>query len=419
MSIVNNNPGFRFPVAHPYDSDTVPSLPIIPMPQPQPFQHGTVVFGQPGGYPSPPGGGFWDQRQEPYYPPQHLDGGPPEDFDPQPQGQTSPPALFPLPLSIGLEIEPRVLHLSAPYRGPSEAQQPPQPVKIQLGADDIKPNVYHFSHLADAVRELGTCKTIFEQCDDKLVNDLMLVFRKESSEFKIQIKAEELKGASSVAVDLAQDIYIAHQDFAQMIVYKLRVISQSNGVGSLFPDEVLNARWGKIQELSLSITTTTDALQKSIYDLNLLIAQTKDKYERQHLRKKLWEWLVHFFEAIARALGGVHHGIMAGLGRAGLVGAAVGANGRSLTAAARAICSDIEKFKTKQEQGFQPVLEFLNKELPESIKTAQLSLTNCNAFRKLQQADLMDRRDNLSGEMTAEEARKSLRDWETLCRPRT
>lgn len=173
MSIVNNNPGFCFPVAHPYDSDAVPSLPIIPMPQPQPFQHGTVVFGQPGGYPSPraPGGGFWDQRQERYFPPQHLGGGPPEDFNPQPQGQTSRPAPFPLPSSIGLEIEPHVLHISAPYSGPSEAQQP-QPVKIQLGADDIKPNVYHFSHLADAVRELGTCKTIFEQCDDKLVNDL-------------------------------------------------------------------------------------------------------------------------------------------------------------------------------------------------------------------------------------------------------
>lgn len=75
--------------------------------------------------------------------------------------------------------------------------------------------------------------------------------------------------------------------------------------------------------------------------------------------------------------------------------------------------------ETKQEQGFQPVLEFLNKELPESIKTAQLSLTNFSASRKLQQADLMDRKDNLSGEMTAEEARKSLRDWETLCRPRS
>lgn len=171
----------------------------------------------------------------------------------------------------------------------------------------------------------------------------MLVFHKESLEFKIQTKTEELKNASSAAVGTARDIYNAYQGFAGMIVDKLRVV-QSSGGGTLFPDEGLNGLWRRIDELSLSIKASTESLRNCIYDLTHLITQTRDKYERRHLRKKLWEWLVHFFEAIARALGAAHHGIMAGLGRAGLVGAAVGANGRSLVAAARAVCSDIEKF---------------------------------------------------------------------------
>jgi len=246
----------------------------------------------------------------------------------------------------------------------------------------------------------------------------MLVFHKESLEFKIQSKVEELKDASAAAVKTARNIYDSYQSFAQNIVDKLRVVSQLNGGGTLFPDEGLNGLWRRIDELSLSIKASTESLRNCIYDLTHLITQTKDKYERRHLRKKLWEWIVHFFEAIARALGGVHHGIMAGLGRAGLVGAAVGANGRSLVAAARAVCGDIEKFKSKQEQGFQHVLDFLNHELPKSLKKAEMSLTNFNAFREVQQVDLVDKKESLSGKMTADEAKRALRDWEALCRLR-
>lgn len=74
--------------------------------------------------------------------------------------------------------------------------------------------------------------------------------------------------------------------------------------------------------------------------------------------------------------------------------------------------------ESKQEQGFQHVLGFLESELPKSLKKAEMSLTNFNAFREVQQVKLLDKKESLSGKMTADEAKRALRDWEALCRVR-
>lgn len=153
------------------DDGTIPSMPIQ-FPMPQPFRHGTVVYGQSNAYPGYPPAfqptyGPWQpndeaslladadaQHQAHRYSPQNSSGHPPESFSPQEQGPTSRPAPFcTSPLSLQSELEPLV-----------EVRE--------LNAEDIKPNVYHFAHLSNALQELETCKTIFKQCDDKLVNDL-------------------------------------------------------------------------------------------------------------------------------------------------------------------------------------------------------------------------------------------------------
>ena len=94
------------------------------------------------------------------------------------------------------------------------------------------------------------------------------------------------------------------------------------------------------------VTELTRSLRNSILDLSRLIYQAKDKYEARHFRKKLWEWLVRFFEALANALGFARHGIAAAIGGAGIIGASVGASRQSLVTAASAVCKEMKDSST-------------------------------------------------------------------------
>lgn len=167
------------------------------------------------------------------------------------------------------------------------------------------------------------------------------LFPKESLEFRVQNKVDELKTTSFTAFTTGQEIHEAHKDFARLVVTKLKALSQSGG-GTLFPDPELNDIWRKIEVLTQSIKKRAESLRSSIVDLSHLINQTKDKYEGRHIRKKLWEWLLRFFECIANALGIVRQGISAAIGGAVIVGAAVGANRQSLIAAAGEVCKEIK-----------------------------------------------------------------------------
>jgi len=400
MMSTNYIPGFSFPVASPYATEGDGSLPSmhvrVPMPMAQPFQHGSDVFGQPSGNPSPPP----DFR--PVY-------GPP------PTSERPSPAYNGVSVNVPFRLQhpatttgtPQVVGGTVPQGWGDEVRE--------LNAEDIKPNDGEFSKLSNAIRELEICKKIFEQCDDQFVTEFMAVFPKESLEFRVRDKTDELKATSSETLATARQIHDAYKSLAQSVVEKLRALSESGREGTLFPDARLAELWGTIEELSQSVKTLTDSLRSSIVDLGHLIMQTKTKYEHRSFRKKLWEWLVRFFEAIANALGIARRGITAAIGGAGLIGAAVGANRQSLIAVASVVCVEMKNFDSKQEQGFQKVLDFLRAELPKSIKKAQISLTSFNAFQAMQQEDLCDRTKRLTVKMTVQEATRSLEDWEAFC----
>lgn len=169
------------------------------------------------------------------------------------------------------------------------------------------------------------------------------IFPKESLESKVRNKTDELKTTSAAALEIAREIHDAHKEFAKLVVTKLKGLSESGG-GTLLPDSELNGVWTKVEVLSSSVTKQTKSLRSSILDLSHLINQAKDKYESRHFRKKLWEWLVQFFDAIANALGIVRHGIAAVIGGTGIIGAAVGVNSQSLVTAAAAVCKEIKNF---------------------------------------------------------------------------
>ncbi|KLO13995.1 hypothetical protein SCHPADRAFT_939880 [Schizopora paradoxa] len=435
--------GISFPVACPYVDDnesyanrySMPSSPGPSMPIAQPFQH--VV------YPSSTPATFeqWQdnnlnarapdawipnqQRTQLHSPPQPTESpslcshssapqrtASPESYD---SGSLSPHqtyTAFP-PASPGQHSPSLVEGYQANVGVGGQRQR--QTIR-QLTADDIRPNDATFSKLSTAVKELETCKTIFEQCDERFVTEFMNIFPKESLEFRVQSKTDELKNSSAEALTTAYEIHEIQKSFARSVVTKLTTLSRSPGGGTLLPDQHLDDLWANIQSQTSRITELTGSLRSSILDLSRLIYQAKDKYEARHFRKKLWEWLVRFFEAIANALGFARHGIAAALGNAGIIGAAVGANRQSLIKAASAICKEIKDYNGKQEQGFQKALGFLSAELPTSIKKAEISLTDYNAVQEMQREDIQGRREGLRGNMTAEEATRALRDWETFSR---
>lgn len=192
----NDRPGFRFPAAQPYTSDDKDAF-RLPMPLPQPFVHGSVLYRPPSGHPSSP------PELRPAYGPWQNDSVGAENHNAWPgahqQTQSHPPPYpgerSPFHSYTQPPSYPSAYHDTLPPREPERespiwygstlpsspasnhqavdaTRAPTGAVVRDLNAEDIKPDDINFTKLANAVRELGVCKTIFEQCDDKFVSEL-------------------------------------------------------------------------------------------------------------------------------------------------------------------------------------------------------------------------------------------------------
>lgn len=188
----SSNPGNTFKHAS-GDGESVPSSTArYPMPMPQPFRHGTIVYGQPADHPGyhpvfQPTYGTWkNSGTDEESPGADLRAEEKAQFNPlgrQSESVTekssqhgpnpSPVQYFASPLPLESDLGSQQTDLSSNPQNAGAGETQVQGVEVrELNAEDIKPNVYHFSHLANAVQELETCKTIFGQCDEKLVNEL-------------------------------------------------------------------------------------------------------------------------------------------------------------------------------------------------------------------------------------------------------
>jgi len=218
------------------------------------------------------------------------------------------------------------------------------------------------------------------------------IYGKDNMGLRIQSTMKELKAASSKAVEIAREVCTSYDAFAKMVIDKLHVLSQSDGGGALFETKDLDEIWKNMEELTMSVRESVATLRQSIGDLKLLSSEVEEKYGRQNLRGRVRSWLAR-------------HGLIDRIVSAGIGSPATGAGTPNSSTGVELT-----------EQG-SDVLNFLGLELSTSLSMAQASLVDFDSHRDLQLADLTSKKGNLTVYITANEAKRTLREWEALMAP--
>ncbi|KLO13993.1 hypothetical protein SCHPADRAFT_939878 [Schizopora paradoxa] len=391
-----NEPMIPFPKPMPYGNapglESATRLPNGPMrmamPEPQHFQFEVTSYDAPVTYPySSPSPGMRPANSAPLasyaFQPNHdvwaANPGPwpSESFGPRlpsPQPPMPPNARSPRSRTPSSSYAP-------PFRGrvpsTSSSTSARQGRESQATNTPSTTSRHSYNNLPRAVDELETFKKVLE-----LLGDDMSSWKEMESDAKLglqlQRKMTEMKTASSLAVSSARDLCNSYETFASKVIKELQSRSQSGFCRALLPNAELDGMWSRNAELSESTKTSVASVFRCTYELKSLSDEADERFGKQTMAKRFSNWFANH-------------------GHLWKKGDSAGTSTQGSSSRTQSVDSTM-----------------FNQELPTYLKQIQISLTNLNTHRVMQHEDLRSKLEEFKKDMTAEVARRALRDWEVL-----
>lgn len=229
-----------------------------------------------------------------------------------------------------------------------------------------------------------------------------------------------LRSNSDSVLRTCDDLAQGCKSFAAAFEKRLSQVARQGG-GNLLPDNELTENGKGLLRMSDDMSTHVKIMLANLLDLAKFIQSTKDS-GRSSLRKKIWEWLVRAFKALKRIFLTGAHAVIAPVRL--IVGT-------SVTSAASSLCMTItygehvamaipfeppylETFVfagCAEEDGFERVLAFMQREIPAAAERAEKHLTSFQAYQKILQGPLGVGDGKSRVRMDQKEATDARRDW--------
>ena len=233
-------------------------------------------------------------------------------------------------------------------------------------------------------------------------------------------KVITLRSNADAVLRTCDDLASNCRAFAAAFERKLAQIVSGQDGGIVRPDSALEESGRNLLRMSDDMSTHVKTMLANLHDLTKLIQNTKDS-GKTSMRKKIWDWLVRAFKALKRIFLSGAHAVVAPVRL--IVGTSVTSAASSLcmtiTSGMYALSSVLHKYLIirmihigcEEEDGFERVLAFLQREIPAAAGRAEKHLTSFQAYQKILQGPLGVGNGSPGAKMEQKEAKEARRDW--------